>query len=136
MINQKLEGSRFDLAVVGFGGEPTLWWMRFLKKGYYHCLVAIKCQKEWLLIDPLLHCIDIVLIKKGNIRLYLKKHGYKTLDVNIKEPVNKLLRVSVFTCVETVKRIIGIQKRSVITPYGLFKYLKKINKEGLDILNL
>ena len=125
MINQKLEGVRFENAVVGFGGEPTLWWMRFLKKNFYHCLVALKCQNEWLLIDPLIHCIDVTWIKRGNVRLYLKRHGYQTLDVSITEPKAKLLRIAPFTCVEMVKRIIGVQKRSVFTPFKLFKYLKK-----------
>ncbi len=124
MINQKLEGFRFESAVVGFGGEPTLWWMRFLKKNFYHCLVALKSQNEWLLIDPLIHCVDLIWIKKGNIHAYLKEHGYQTLDVKIAEPEEKVLRIAPFTCVEVVKRILGIQKRMIFTPFKLFNYLK------------
>lgn len=128
MISQNLEGFRFEYAIVGFGGTPTLWWMHFLKKGFYHCLVALKSQNEWLLVDPLIHCVDIVWIKKGNVHAYLKRHGYQTLDVKVTEPEKKTLQVVPFTCVEMVKRIIGVQKRSVFTPFKLFNYLKM--KEG------
>ena len=128
MFCQKLRGFRFEDAIVGFGGQPTLWWMCFLKKGFYHCLVALQCNDQYLLVDPLIHCTDIVWISHGDMHLYLHKHGYRTLDVKIKEPKNKCLRISPFTCVETVKRILGIQKRSVFTPFKLFCYLNKKNK--------
>ena len=130
MIIEKLEGFRFQDAVVGFGGEVTLWWMRFLKKNFYHCLVALKHENGWLLIDPLIHCLDIIWIKNGDIHSYFKRHGYQTLNVEIKEPENKLLRVAPFTCVETVKRIIGVQQRSIFTPYQLFCFLNKKMKSG------
>ena len=132
MIKEHLDGYRFERAVVGFGGTPTLWWMRFLKKGFYHCIVALGRQNEWLIIDPLLHFTDAIMIRNVDIKRFFKKHGYRFIEVSLNEPDYKRLRVMPYTCVETVKRFIGVEKALIFTPYGLFCYLnKKIGKKSL-----
>ena len=134
MIGQHLNGYRYEKAVVGFGGEPTLWWMHFLKKGFYHCFVALGRENEWLIIDPLLHFTDAIMIKNVNIKLFFKNHGYRFVEVPINEPAYKRLRVMPYTCVETVKRFIGVEKSFIFTPYSLFCYLnKKIGKKSLTL---
>jgi len=125
MIMENFQGYRFTSAVVAFGGQPTFWWMHFLKPGFYHCLVALKSQNEWLLIDPLLHYIDIVYVFQGDIHLFFRQHGYTMVDVSIQEPSAKHMHIWPVTCVETVKRIIGVHKLSVFTPFKLFRYLAK-----------
>ena len=120
--------------VVGFGGTPTLWWMHFLKKGFYHCIVALGRQNEWLIIDPLLHFTDAIMIRNIDIKRFFKKHGYRFVEVSLNEPNYKRLRVMPYTCVETVKRFIGVEKALIFTPYGLFCYLnKKIGKKSLTL---
>ncbi|MBO5997942.1 MAG: hypothetical protein J6P93_05395 [Alphaproteobacteria bacterium] len=125
MIKERLNGYRFEKAVVGFGGQPTLWWMRFLKKGFYHCFVALGRQNEWIIIDPLLHFTDVILVRDINIYSFFKKRGYRFVDVLLKEPQKIRLRVMPYTCVETVKRFIGVDKSFIFTPYRLFCYLNK-----------
>ena len=34
MFGQRLNGFRYTHAIIGFGGEATLWWMHFLKKSF------------------------------------------------------------------------------------------------------
>lgn len=134
MIKEHLDGYRFERAVVGFGGTPTLWWMHFLKKGFYHCIVALGRQNEWLIIDPLLHFTDAIMIRNVDIKRFFKKHGYRFVEVSLNEPNYKRLRVMPYTCVETVKRFIGVEKALIFTPYGLFCYLnKKIGKKSLTL---
>ena len=125
MIKERLNGYRFEKAVVGFGGQPTLWWMLFLKKGFYHCFVALGRQNEWIIIDPLLHFTDVILVRDINIYSFFKKRGYRFVDVLLKEPQKIRLRVMPYTCVETVKRFIGVDKSFIFTPYRLFCYLNK-----------
>ena len=125
MIKERLNGYRFEKAVVGFGGQPTLWWMRFLKKGFYHCFVALGRQNEWIIIDPLLHFTDVILVRDINIYSFFKKRGYRFVDVLLKEPQKIRLRVMPYTCFETVKRFIGVDKSFIFTPYRLFCYLNK-----------
>ena len=135
MKTEQLVGFRYTKAIVAFGGEATLWWMRFLKKGFYHCIVALGYKNEWVIIDPLIHFTDIIVVKKGNVESFLHQHGYRTLKVDVKEPSTRRLRVMPYTCVETAKRFIGVVNPFILTPYGLFCYLnEKIGKKSLTLI--
>ena len=135
MIGQHLNGYRYDKAIIGFGGQPTLWFMRFFKKGFYHCILALGNEEEWIVIDPLQHFTDLIMIKQGNIRNFFKKHGYRFVEIQTSEPKDIRLRVMPYTCVETVKRFVGIEKACIFTPYQLFCYLnKKIGKKSLTFV--
>ena len=125
MILSSLCGYRYDRAVVGFGGKPTLWWMRFLKKGFYHCIVALGNGKEWTVIDPLLHYTDLFVLKNTDIKKFFLTHEYRIVELPLKEPKKIQLRVMPYTCVETAKRFLGVEKSLIFTPYSLFKYLNK-----------
>ena len=130
-----LTGYRYKRAIVAFGGKPTLWWMRFLKKGFYHCMVALGDGKEWVIVDSLLHFTDVIVVKEGDIRLFFKKRGYRIVEVDVNEPKKIRLRVMPYTCVEVVKRLVGVEKCCILTPYSLFLYLnKKIGKKSLTIV--
>ena len=124
MINQKIKAFRYDKAIVGFGGEPTFWWMRFLKKGFYHCLVALGDGQSWILIDPLVAQIDLIVVGRADMDVFLTKNGYRTVHVRVKTPKNKRLRLRPHSCVETVKRFLGIENPALWTPYQLYLYLK------------
>ena len=130
MIGQKLNGFRYKHAIIGFGGEPTLWWMHFLKKGFYHCLIALGENREWILIDPLLSQTDLIVIQDSNIERFLNLKGYTTVHTLIKKPKRKLLPMP-YTCVETVKRFCGISSFFIWTPYQLYRFFIKIRKKSL-----
>ena len=132
MIGQRLKGFRYRQAVVGFGGEPTLWWMRFLKKGFYHCLIALGENRNWILIDPLLSQTDLIVIRDSDVERFLKLKGYKTLRVPIQKPKRRLIPMP-YTCVETVKRFCGISSFFIWTPYQLYHFFCKNKKKILDI---
>ena len=135
MQSLKLTGYRYKYAIVAFGGRPTLWWMHFLKKGFYHCMVALGDGKEWVIVDSLLHFTDVIIVKEGDVRLFFKNRGYRIVEIDIAEPKKIQLRVMPYTCVEVVKRLIGVEKHGILTPYGLFCYLnEKIGKKSLTIV--
>ena len=132
MIGVQLKGYRYQKAVVGFGGQPTLWWMRFLKKGFYHCIVALGNDEEWVVIDPLLHFTDMIMLKKTDVKKFFIKNNYRIVEVMLNEPKKIRLRVMPYTCVETAKRFLGVEKAWILTPYSLFRHLnKKIGKKSL-----
>ena len=125
MKQNKVQAFRFEKAIVGFGGEPTFWWMRFLKKGFYHCLIALGGDSFWILIDPLVAQIDMIVLQQADVERFLNKNGYTTVHVSVKNPVGHRLRIRPYSCVETVKKILGIQDNSLWTPYQLYLFLKK-----------
>ncbi len=131
MKQEKCHGYRYEQAVIGFGGTPTLWWMRFLKKGFYHCVIAIGAERQWILIDPLLHYTDTIVIDDGDVEKFLHKQGYQTLRVFLEEPLRHF-RLRPYTCVETAKRFLGLDAPNVWTPYQLYLFLTKNRKIILD----
>ena len=125
MIGVRLSGRRFTKALVGFGGRPTFWWQHFLKKGFYHCLVALGEGEHWILLDPLAHCLDVLILKDTKLKEYLTLRGYCLLEVPVCEPSDTSLTIRPFTCVELVRRVLGLPACHIFTPYQLFKHLSK-----------
>lgn len=129
MIGPTCAGHRETQALIGFGGQPTFWWMRFLKKGFYHCVVALGSTRSgWVLIDPLAHYTDMILITDGDLTGYLKAHGYRVVVTDVVPPPRCGFHIMPYTCVETAKRFVGITDRRIWTPYQLYRHLIKIGK--------
>ena len=127
MINRKIQAFRYTQAIVGFGGEPTFWWMRFLKKGFYHCLLALGDGEKWILIDPLVAQIDLIVVDRANMDVFLARNGYRTLHVRVQNTTGRHLRLRPYSCVETVKRFLGIENPFLWNPYQLYLFLKNDN---------
>ena len=68
------EGYRYPFAYVAFGGKRTRWWMHFLKKGFYHCALLLGNGREWVLIDPLVHFTDVIVLKNTCVQQVLKQN--------------------------------------------------------------
>ncbi len=62
-------GYRFPFAYVAFGGQRTHWWTWFLKRGFYHCVLILGNGAEWVVIDPVVHYTDLILLKNADIYL-------------------------------------------------------------------
>jgi len=117
------EGYRYPFAYVAFGGRRTRWWMTFLKKGFYHCFLILGNGKEWILIDPLVHMTDLIVLKNAPIARQIRERGYRLIRVTPMIPPLTHTQFRLLTCVETVKRFLGINRPLIWTPYQLFKYL-------------
>lgn len=121
---------RFPFAYVAFGGNPTHWWTRFLKKGFYHCSLLIGNGFEWILIDPVMHYTDLILMHQRHAPEILKNKGYLLVRTTLKMPKKVSFHFRPMTCVETVKRFLGLTNPKIWTPYQLYLALKKQKKEN------
>ena len=129
MTKKKLgEAYRYPYAMVAFGGKKTYWWTRFLRKGFYHCLVLFGDGYEWIIVDPVLGFTDLIKVKNSNAEDTLENMGYTLLDVTVNLNYKKVNHLRPLTCVETVKRFLGITNPFIFTPYQLYKYI--IDKES------
>jgi len=117
------EGYRYPFAYVAFGGRRTRWWMRFLKKGFYHCFLILGNGRDWLLIDPLIHYTDLILLKNLDIRRAMHEKGYRLIRTTPIIPTIAQAHLRPLTCVEVVKRFLGITQTKIFTPYQLFMFL-------------
>lgn len=123
MKNITLSGYRYPFAYVAFGGRRTRWWMHFLKPGFCHCALVLGDGREWVLIDPLVHFTDLIVLKNGSVRRTLARQGYRMVRTTPTIPRVHGVHLRPLTCVETVKRFLGINAPFVWTPYQLFRFL-------------
>ncbi|MBK1699238.1 hypothetical protein CKO21_18485 [Rhodovibrio salinarum] len=123
------------VAVVAFSGGAELWWLRLLKPGFRHCLVALaQPSGGWLLVDPMAHVTRFAVVS-GPIDpvAWFLAHGLLPVPVRPVAPARRAAPWAPFTCVEAVKRALGIRARCVVTPWQLFRHLTRVEKKVLDM---
>ncbi|HOO50866.1 MAG TPA: hypothetical protein PLK94_06215 [Alphaproteobacteria bacterium] len=120
-----------NIALVVFSDTTDLWWLKFLKSGFRHCFVIIKFsdleRDRWVALDPMLHHWQISLpnIEKSfDLRQWLEDQGHHVVSTKILAPARRYYPPLFLSCVEVVKRILGLQRPFVITPYQLYRHLK------------
>ena len=117
--------------IIVFVDRTECFYIRWLKRGFRHCFVIIQYDDHLIICDPLKNKIEISsinIINQFDICQFYHRIGHNVLVGDF--IISGKFRFSmpeIITCVVTVKRIIGLRKLRVITPWQLFKYLKKNN---------
>ena len=115
-------------AWVVFSGQADMAWLKILKPGFRHCAVLLNDGRNWITIDPLSNYTDVTVHHvplEFDLPLWMRDRGYRVLPA----PMQRTQRpapFSVYSCVEAVKRVLGIHKRRIITPWQLYRYLQRI----------
>jgi hypothetical protein len=123
------------LAVVGFSGKTEIRWLRWLKPGFRHCLVLLWDGRGWVVYDPLAQVTELVVVRDrpGFCPVaWLLAHDCLPVPVRPQAPEPRLAPIAPYTCVEAVKRVLGLRARFVLTPWQLFRWLTKDPKKVLD----
>lgn len=121
---KKIEDSQETWVV--FSGKTDLPWLRFLKPGFRHCFVLINDGRQWVSVDPMSNHMDVTVHhvpQEFDLPLWMKDRG----NIVVKAPVNKALNKPapwmLMTCVEVVKRVLGLHSRTIFTPWQLYRHL-------------
>lgn len=116
-------------AWVVFSGETDIPWLKILKPGFRHCFVLMNDGQRWLSIDPLSSYTEVLIYHHidpcFDLPQWLLGRGYKIMKTDIDRAHKKAAPVMIFSCVEVIKRLLGIHKRFVFTPYQLYRFLIK-----------
>ncbi len=115
-----------EKAWVVFSGQTELSYLKLLKNGFRHCFIILKKGDHWISLDPLAHKTEIelhYLPQNFDLPSWLKKRGNVVVETKLKAAPLKALPVSLFTCVEAVKRVLGLHSWKVLTPWQLYKHL-------------
>ena len=116
-------------AWVVFSGQADLPWLRMLRRGFRHCFVIIHDGSTWLSVDPMLHRMEVYahhhLPKDFDLPCWLENRGQRVIPVDRGATPVRPAPWGFFTCVEAVKRVLGIHARFVVTPWQLYRYLNK-----------
>lgn len=113
-------------AWVVFTGQTDLPWLKILKKGFRHCYILLNDGKHWICIDPLSNYMEVNVQNVPcdfDLAQWMRKRGHTIIaaDITHKE---KQAPWMLFSCVEAVKRVLGIHSCFIITPWQLYKHLR------------
>lgn len=116
---------------VVFSNDTDLRFLKFLKKGFRHCFVIIKQGEQWMLIDPRANKTDIFILPHPshfNVPRFFESEGKTVCKITGIITPHKVAPLMPLSCVETVKRVIGLHKRFLFTPYALYRHLTTLKK--------
>lgn len=111
---------------VAFTDANGLGWLRWLKPGYRHCLVLVEGAGWWLLVDPLASATRITVMPAepcGDGAAYLAAQGLLVATLPAPAEPDGPAPAGPFTCVENVKRLLGLRARRIVTPWQLYRRL-------------
>lgn len=119
-------------AWVGFRDAVGLSWMGLLKPGFRHCFVLLRKEEGWIVCDPLSHYTMIDFVKADDGLLdHLAAGGCLLIPAHARVPARLPLPWRPFTCVEAVKRILGLRAPWTLTPWQLCRRLTQEHKKIL-----
>lgn len=127
-----LTGNPYSQCYVVFADNTDLWWLRLLKPGFRHCYVILKiCNTgRWVELNPLSNQFIASVYEYSpefDFPQYLRNRLHLTVcPVKIAEAPLKCAPLSFFTCVEFVKRVIGVHDCFIHTPWQLFQKISKL----------
>lgn len=113
-------------ALVVFTGDTCLGCLKILRPGFRHCFVAVCRNDHWIICDPLCHRTDLLVIGSeaaADLGDWYRCHGLTVVATHVRPAPPRFAPLRPFTCVEAVKRVLGIHARSVNTPWQLYRYL-------------
>lgn len=114
-------------ALILFTGKTDLGWLRlFLRDGFRHCAAVLHDGQQWIKIDPMAHITKIEVSHASSdfdMIGWMKDQDFHVVKAPI---VEKQVQApfGVFSCVEVIKRIIGLHQPFIITPWQLYNHLK------------
>lgn len=122
---------------VVFVDEVSLWWLHLLKRKYRHCYILFKLDEgmTWVEVNPMSNQLFFNVYKfvenTDYIEFVRSSFDAQICEVRIANAGLKTAPLGFFTCVEFVKRVIGIHDRFIITPYQLYKKIINCRKKVL-----
>jgi hypothetical protein len=116
---------------VAFSDESSVWWLKWLRPGFRHCFAIFHDGRYWTTVDPLLGRIQIMnhdAPQDFDLLLFLRNNGLHIVSTQINTDMSHRFFPTLCTCVEVVKRLIGVHRVTIITPWQLYKFLQQQNK--------
>lgn len=117
-------------AIVVFADDVCLKWLRPLRSGFRHCFVAVNRSDVWIISNSLSHYTDLDVAvdwTAAEISAWYHRLGCVTVETTTRTPVPRCAPIRPFTCVESVKRILGLRAPWVLTPWQLYRHLTRVH---------
>jgi len=121
-------------AIAVFHDKGAGFWPRlFGRPGFRHCFVALNDGRAWLIADPASRGTEISseVAADYDLAAFYRDQGFTVLDCAT-APQAQPYPVWFFTCVEAVKRVLGLRGWWIWTPYQLYRHLEKAHGHHSD----
>ncbi|MCB9960244.1 MAG: hypothetical protein H6843_16735 [Rhodospirillaceae bacterium] len=121
-------GGSVAAAYVAFSGKADLWWLRLLRPGFRHCFLMVSDGRHWITLDPLSTILEVAVQPvPGEFDLpgWYRARGLVVVPARLGPPPARPLLIAPLTCVEVVKRALGLHVRWLLTPYQLYRRLAR-----------
>lgn len=119
---------RDNPALVVFMGSSDLRRLRLLRRGFRHCFVVVSTAGGWVICDPLSHQTDLDIVSGFScheLAAWYRNAGMRVIETRVRAAPRQPAPLRPYTCVEAVKRILGLHAPWVITPWQLYRLLRK-----------
>ena len=121
-----LNAETLPKAWVVFSGKADLPWLNILKPGFRHCFVLLNDGHNWISFDPMANYTELKtyhhLAADFDLPVWLEQRNYLPVPTKIRTP-EKPAPIGFFSCVEAIKRVLGIHDRLILTPHQLYQHL-------------
>jgi len=121
-------------ALVIFSGRADLRWLRLLRPGFRHCFVVLETPGGWISLNPMAHRTDLAVLSVPtgyDLAGWYRAQGLTVLETVPHLPPRRQAPWRPYSCVEAVKRVLGIHDGFVLTPWQLFRHLENKGKKSL-----
>jgi hypothetical protein len=114
-------------ALVIFTDAREIRWLRLLRPGFRHVLVALRDPDGgWVLVNPLSHQMRVdrlAPMEPPDLASWFHSQGHTVLPTMTRRAPRREAPWAPMTCVEVVKRLLGLHARWVWTPWALYRHV-------------
>lgn len=132
-LSPETELEMSSTAWIIFSNDTDIRLLKMFRQGFRHCFMMMQQDDRWVLIDPRSNKTDVQILlhpKSFNFPRYYVEQGKTVLKIPMIATPQKIMSPFPVSCVETLKRMIGLHAWFVFTPYQLYKKLLKLQKKG------
>lgn len=103
---------------------------RFLPRGFRHCSVHVHDGVRWTSMESLAGYVEVMSFEAGadfDLPQFLRGQGFTVVEAQLRrdDRTHRMQWPAIFTCVELVKRVLGLRKPLILFPSQLYRALVK-----------
>ena len=107
--------------------DVQYWWNRLLKPGFRHVFGMQRTLDGWIAYKPFKSFTSIEYLRTDLYPYEIVPGTVQRVSV-LRQDLNPRWHIGPFTCVDQIKRLLGIQSWRIRTPYQLYRYCNEISK--------
>lgn len=126
-------------AIVVFMGDVSIKWARLLKPGFRHCFAVVGRREHWVIFDPMSKFTNLGVFSGpdiNDIAQWYRQFGFTVIKTVVRREGSPSAEWRLFTCVEAVKRVLGIRAPYVITPWQLYRHIRHGERKKIVLQSL